>query len=68
MSEGTFPQSLLVCPGQCVITSYSSGDDVCAQATALCVVLYGLLVKLCGVNDARHESWLPEVNTDNDAL
>lgn len=40
MSDGTLPQSLLVWPGQCVITSYSSGDEVCAHATALWVVLY----------------------------
>lgn len=39
ISEGTFPQSFPACPGQCVITSYSSGDEVCAHATALCVVL-----------------------------
>lgn len=42
MSDGTLPQSLLVWPGQCVITSYSSGDDVCAHATALCVVLWSV--------------------------
>lgn len=39
MSEGTFPQSLPDCPGHCVMTSYSSGVAVCAQAMALCVVL-----------------------------
>jgi len=39
MSEGTLPQSLPDCPGHWVITSYSSGVLVWAQAMALWVVL-----------------------------
>lgn len=65
MSDGTLPQSLLDWPGQCVITSYSSGDDSCAHATALWVVLYHVRTRIRNTGVVRH---IPEVNTDDYAL